>query len=179
MLNEGLSYNLPEDPRGKVKYLLELMKLSPNIVSALGEAKCCEVLTGIVLYHHLPPGRGRSQVLEKIYAAPGPIRQPLLNKITDPIVNPIWGIWSLKTEDLFKQYEYFDSVSQFGSAVGITFSASSGYGAVKELVNRRFALASAQTFIATVLAWGFFWNNDGAKATIREEIFRRAGKKVI
>lgn len=179
MLNEDLSYNLPEDTRGKVKYLLRLMNLSPNVVSELGEAKCCEVLAGIVMYHHMPPGRERSQVLENIYAAPGPIRQPLLSKITDPIVNPIWGIWSLKTEDLFKQHDYFDAVSEFGSLVGVTVSASSGYGAIKELVNRRFALASAQTFIATVLAWGFFWNNDAAKATIREEIFRRAGRKVI
>lgn len=176
MLNEELTYNMPSEGRGKIRYLCDLMNLDVNMLSQVPEEHACKVLGGIVLYHHLPRGSEREDVIKDIHASPGPIQGRLMNKITDPLVNPLWGVWSLKTEELFTQHDFFNSVSKLGSHLGLSFSTAAGVDSIKKLRNGNFRRPVTRNFLVTALIWGFFWNNEGAKNTIQEEIFRRAGK---
>ncbi|WP_417521503.1 hypothetical protein [Marinobacter sp.] len=176
MLNKELTYRLPSDSRGKIKYLCNLLNLNEAIISQVSEESACQLLGGIVLYHHLPRGAERASVLRDIHSAPGPMRAQLMSKVTDPLVNPLWGVWSLKSEELFAHYDYFDAVSSIGSHLGVSFSAAAGVDTIKKLRNGNFQRPAFRNLLITALVWGFFWNNEGAKNKIKEEIFRRAGK---
>ena len=93
-------------------------------------------------------------------------------KILDPLVSPYWGLWALKTEELFSHYDYFDAVSELGSRVGLTFSGLSGYDAIRKL--RAASAAHARGVVLTALVWEFYWLADVTKTVIEEEVFGRA-----
>lgn len=66
MLNQELTYNLPIDSKGKLKYLCTLMRLNQNLLTQIPEEQACQLLSGIVLYHHLPRGVERERVIQSI-----------------------------------------------------------------------------------------------------------------
>jgi len=79
----------------------------------------------------------------------------------------------MRTEDLFRQNDFFDAVSTLGSHAGLSFSAAAGVDAIGKL--RVGSSGAARGIVLTAVIWGFFWMNDRTKEIIQEEIFRRAG----
>lgn len=183
MKDPEMTYNMPETTNGKIKCLCKVMNLRRERFSQLSDERVARVLTGVVLYHHLPRSQQPS-VMRDVRALPGPLVAALMPKITDPMVNKVWGVWALDSEELFQYQTLFETVSTLGGALGLSFSAPSAKGILSDLNSKvRMGSPSAVSgswlnLAATALIWGFFWNNESARQTIQEEINRRAGKKI-
>ncbi|PAU77882.1 hypothetical protein CK501_14425 [Halovibrio salipaludis] len=100
------------------------------------------------------------------------------------MVNKVWGVWALDSQELFGYQSLFDSISMLGGALGLSFSAPSAKSMITDINSKvktgapNAIRTSWLNLTATALIWGFFWNNESARRTIQEEINRRAGKKI-
>lgn len=176
MSNE-LEYRMPEKDSAKIAYLCEILNLKKQRFKELPDKETIGLLSDVVLYHHVSRGEQR-RILKRLTTLPGPLHAKLRSKVTTPLVQPLWSVWSLPTQELFEYQELFDTIASYGNFLGFSFSAASG----KEVIDKVKSLPGKDgrtplTLVSTVLIWGFFWNNASAKATIQEEINRRAGKR--
>jgi len=110
--------------------------------------------------------------MAQISSLPGPKQPMVRDKILKPLVNPYWGLWSLSTSELLNQHDFFSTIAEAGSIMGLTFSFASGADAIRKI--RASSFTSAPGLVASVAIWGFFWMNEKTRSQIQDEIFRRA-----
>ncbi|KAA8979322.1 hypothetical protein [Halospina sp. K52047b] len=176
-MSSGLEYRMPEKDTAKVAYLCQILNLEKQRFKDLPDRKLVGLLSDVILYHHVPRMEQR-QILKRLTTLPGPLHAKLRSKVATPLVQPLWSVWSLPTQELFEYQELFDTIASFGNFFGYSFSAMSA----KEMIAKVKSLPDEGgrtpiTLASTVLIWGFFWNNESARQTIQQEINRRAGKK--
>jgi hypothetical protein len=71
--------------------------------------------------------------MKDVRALPGPLVAAVMPRITDPMVNKVWGVWALDSEELFQYQTLFETVSTLGGALGLSFSAPSAKGILSDL----------------------------------------------
>jgi hypothetical protein len=171
---------MPETMSGQIEYLCQLldfprtMFLSHGNKPALADSVVLEILTGIVLYHHLPR-QDQGRVMRLIHAnlEGRPAIAKAITKITDPMVNPMWGLWTKTTRELEADLAFAESVSTYLGLAGASFSVPSLYNMAK--TNRTQAKGVGRGHpVLTVMIWGFYFNHDAGRQAIQAELVRRA-----
>lgn len=172
MPSPKLPYRMPAGFPAKAQYLSQLMHVPPAWLSFMPAEDACSLLSYVCLYHHLDRLE-RPKVLARVNALPGPKQALIRSKIVLPLANPAWGLWCLTTDELLRQHDFLETVSEAGSLMGFGLSLRDGASFFKTLRQTSAAVAM-RAFLSTVAIWGFFWMNDKSKSLIQEEIFRRA-----
>lgn len=179
-MQPSLPYRMPETVSGQIEYLCQLldfprtMFMSHGGKPALSEDVVLEILTGIVLYHHLPrQDQGRVMRLVHDNLAGRPAIAKAIAKITDPMVNPMWGLWAKTTRELEADLAFAESVSTYLGLAGAGFSVPSLYDMAK--ASRTPAKGVGRSHpVLTVMIWGFYFNHDTGRQAIQAELVRRA-----
>src|SRR5690606_27342682 len=129
---------------------------------------------GIVLYHQLGHIE-RMNVMEFLHNnLHGPALAAAIGKITDPMVNPHWGLWSMSTDQLKEDLEFAETVSTYIGLAGGGFS-------IKEVVDLAGDSRKSNTKsmcpiahpVLVIAIWGFWFNHEAGKSAIQEELLRR------
>ncbi|WP_036547703.1 hypothetical protein [Nitrincola lacisaponensis] len=178
-MSPNLPYRLPNDTKEQIYFLRDLLKLPHYIFDAyenqpaISDEKAIEILTGVILYHHLDRHQ-KHEVMKLLHSelSNRPAIGFLITKITDPMANTYWGLWAKPTTELLEDLELREVIS---SALGL---AGAGV-TVKTLKDVRDALTKRRPYrrghpAFLVLIYGFYYNNEGAKNAIQEELNRRA-----
>lgn len=179
-MQPSLPYRMPETVSGQIEYLCQIldfprtMFMSHGSKPALSESVVLEILTGIVLYHHLPrQDQGRVMRLVHDNLAGRPAIAKAIGKITDPMVNPMWGLWAKTTRELEADLAFAESVSTYLGLANAGFSVPSLYDMAK--ANRAPAKGVGRSHpVLTVMIWGFYFNHDTGRQAIQAELVRRA-----
>lgn len=179
-MKPSLPYRMPETISGQIDYLCQLLDLPRNMFAAQGKSPAIsdnvvlEMLTGIVLYHHLPR-QDQSKVLrlihENLQGRPAIARA--ITKITDPMVNPMWGLWAKTTRELEADLAFAESVSTYLGLAGAGFSVPSLYDMAKSSRGSAKGVGRGHP-ILTVMIWGFYFNHEAGRQAIQAELVRRA-----
>lgn len=90
------------------------------------------------------------------------------------IAQPLWAVWSMTTEELFQQLDFWRSVAALGESLGLGISAT----AVADIINK-IRLGNVPAVSATALIWGFYWMNAQTRDNTLKEINWRAGRSYI
>lgn len=179
-MQPSLPYRMPETMSGQIEYLCQLLDFPRNMfsaygsVSAVSDSVVLEILTGIVLYHHLPR-QDKSRVLrlihENLQGRPAIARA--ITKITDPMVNPMWGLWAKSTSELEADLAFAESVSTYLGLAGAGFSVPSLYDMAKSSRVPAKGVGRGHP-VLTVMIWGFYFNHEAGRQAIQAELVRRA-----
>ncbi|WP_409526388.1 hypothetical protein [Nitrincola sp. MINF-07-Sa-05] len=175
----SLPYRLPESTKEQIAFLKEILNLPYNVFDAynnkpaISDEKAIQILTGVVLYHHL----NRSQKHEVMSLLHSELRdRPAINlfitKITDPMVSSYWGLWAKSTDELLADLEFLEAISSalaFAGA-GVTFDT---FRDVYKAATKKKSYKRGHP-VLIVLLYGFYYNNEGAKKAIQEELYSRA-----
>lgn len=169
-----LPYKMPGTEQGKIEFLCELIGISYSKFSAYPRSVVIEALTGIALYHQLDRHE-KMKVMQFLHDnLRGPTLAAAIGKITDPMVNPHWGLWSKSTDQLKDDLEFKETVSTYLGLAGIGFSlpeARKLLGAAKT-TNVKSGSAKGHP-VLVVLIWGFWFNHEAGKKAVQEELLKR------
>lgn len=179
-MQPSLPYRMPETMPGQIAYLCQLLDFPRTMFLRHGnmpditDSVVLEILTGIVLYHHLPKP-DQTKVLrlihENLQGRPAIARA--ITKITDPMVNPMWGLWAKTTRELEADLAFAESVSTYLGLAGAGFSVPSLYEMAKS--NRAPTKSIGRGHpVLTVMIWGFYFNHEASRQSIQAELVRRA-----
>ncbi|MDP4536245.1 hypothetical protein Q3O60_08600 [Alkalimonas collagenimarina] len=180
-MQPSLPYRLPETVTGQIDFLCQLIGLPRNSFNAYGNLSAIpddvalEILTGIVLYHHLHRHE-QSQVLRLIHQQMQgrPAISHAIAKITDPMVNPMWGLWAKTTAELEADLEFSETVSSILGLAGAGFSVPSLYQMTKKSPVGSRGPGVRTHPVLLVMIWGFYYNHDAGRKEIQQELVRRA-----
>lgn len=169
---------MPHTTDGQIRYLIKLLGLPPSTFNAragyqkLSNEVVLEALTGVVLYHHLDRLQ-KMQVMRFLHDnLHGPALAACIGKITDPMVNPHWGLWAKSTQELKADLEFAETVSTYLGLAGASFSIPALYNiSRKDSANKRGARSGHPLFV--VLIWGFYYNHESGRKSIQSELLRR------
>lgn len=173
-MSAQLPYKMPGTEQGKIEFLCKLIGISYSKFSKYPNPVVIEALTGIVLYHQLGHIE-RMNVMEFLHKnLHGPALSAAVGKITDPMVNPHWGLWSKSTDQLKEDLEFAEAVSQFFTLAGIGFTVGEG----KKLLTYARKPDSKAAFpkghpVLVIMIWGFWFNHEAGKGAVQEELLRR------
>ncbi|MBH0059414.1 hypothetical protein I6F65_20985 [Pseudoalteromonas sp. SWXJZ94C] len=119
-INE-LPYSLPKTPKAQCQYLARICSISLHKLSNNHQEES-EAIASVIIYRHLSSNQ-KIEAMRLIQALINkPLMAKLIEKITDTIVNPQWGIWSLSNTELLKDHKFHDMVNTYAGISGITIS---------------------------------------------------------
>lgn len=172
-MSAKLPYKIPGTEKGKIEFLCNLLGTSYSKYSKYPNHIVIEALTGIVVYHQLGHIE-RMNVMEFLHKnLDGPALSAAIGKITDPMVNPHWGLWSLSTDQLKEDLEFAEAVSTYIGLAGGGFSVSGAKDLwVKSRTDFKSKFPKGHP-VLVIAVWGFYFNNEGAKKAIQKELLRR------
>lgn len=133
-----------------------------------------ETMAGVILYRHLSRS-DKENVMRSIYKLTSKhLQQFLVMKVTDVIVRPSWGIWSLTTEELKRKKDFHQTFENIASLIGVGLNSLSLYDFVNKIrTSRGISLASKAGILATVIVWGAILYNKSELSRCTEEMERR------
>ncbi|MFN3882923.1 MAG: hypothetical protein ACK4L8_16000 [Nitrincola lacisaponensis] len=178
-MQPSILYRLPNNTRDQINFLRELIRLPHNIFDsyqnqpAIDDETALNLLTGVVLYHHLSRNK-KHEVMMLIHQElrNRPAISFLISKITDPLVNPYWGLWAQRTDELLANLELTSTISKILSFAGFGFTFKTFDDLRKSILNKRRFPGGHPAVLA--ILYGFYFNNEAAKNALQEEINRRA-----
>lgn len=161
-----LPYHLPKTESGRIEFLCRLLDFSCGKLAPYSKEIALQTLTGIVVYHHMER-LDKIRFMEFLHLnLRGVALGAAVGKITDPLVNPHWGLWSISTEKLHSDLLFLESISTLLGMAGAGFTVKDLYKTAK---NPRSGNA-----VLTVLIWGFYFNHESSRQAIQRELNRRA-----
>lgn len=101
----------------------------------------------------------------------GPLKEKLIEKVTDVIINPQWGIWSLSNDELLADQKFHIAINSYAGALGITISASSVKDIVKEIYKTKRITKGGWV---TLVMWGSLYFNLTELNKANQEIANRS-----
>ena len=144
-----------------------------HVVNA--DAYMVEAISGVILYRHLDRME-KQGVMKSIYSLQSKHLQSfLVMKVTDVIVNPTWGIWSLTTEELNQKTDAHAAFDFWlGSFIGVGVNAMSIGALVMQIRKLKgLAVASRVGVLATIIVYGAILYNKSELARCQKEIANR------
>lgn len=167
---EDLPYPLPDSLEGKVDYLAELIGIRrKEQLKRMPLPKAAELLTGLVLYHHLDR-LGRREVSRLMGRAPRQVLNDLQTVMALPLVQKDWGMWSYSTTELLAKKEWLGTLNTWSGLLGFGLSLKS-VGDIRQLLARA---GGAPTAVLTLMIGGWVVMNQHEERVVDEEIMRRA-----
>ena len=141
-------YNMPSSPKDKVKALCKIIGIDPKYFMNVQSEAALLFLVEVILYHRIKNRVRKRKIMERVHSMPGPLKQKLIGKITNGLVNKVWEPYSLTNQELVEYKKILDDFISVGGAIGFGGpSAKTAYdvvmsGRVKGLWMRAAILAS-------------------------------------
>lgn len=171
---QRLQYRMPATNFGKIDFLCHLLNNLPrSTVSGMPEKEAITLLADVILYRH-SDRFSQMDIMARINALPGHAGPRMRSLILTSIMQPLWAVWSMTTEELFQQLDFWSSVAALGESLGLGISAT----AVADII-KKIRLGNVPAVSATALIWGFYWMNAQTRDNILKEINWRAGRSYI
>lgn len=180
-MENSLPYEMPKSLKGQIKFISSLIKLPESIFSStqrglvVSEQSIVEILVGVVTYHMLDRHQQRD-VLVKIRDnfSSRPAYSLLLSKITDPMVNKYWGLWSVSSDDLKEMHHFRSDVGDVLGYLGMGgLSITSASDLYKKVVSKKIKGSRLGHPALIILGMGFYYMNDASKSALQDELMRR------
>ena len=171
---QRLQYRMPSTNFGKIDFLCHLLNNLPRTtVSSMSEKEAITLLADVILYKH--SGRfEQMDIMARINALPGYAGPRMRSLVLTSLTQPLSAVWSMTTEELFQQYEFWSSIAKLGERLGLGMSAT----AVADII-KKIRVGNVPAVSATALIWGFYWMNAKTRDNIQQEINWRAGKSYV
>lgn len=170
---KNLPHVLPSNHQEAANRLALMLEIPlAHVINA--NEQMIETIAGVILYRHL--GRSDKEgVMRSIYKLSNKhLQQFLVMKVTDVIVNPTWGIWSLTTEELKRKKDIHQAFENIASLIGVGLNSLSLYDFVTKIrTNKGISLASRAGILATVIVWGAILYNKSELSRCNEEMEKR------
>lgn len=150
-MKENLPYKLPKESGAIIVTLCNVLCVPNTFLLKLG-TDAENILCGVILYRHLG-NLEKQDVMKMIYKLKDKsLASTLVTKVTDVILNPNWGLWSLTNKELQTKEEFHSLVKKWTSIVGFGATVSS----TKELLSKAWRQKRYVTGanILTLLVWG-------------------------
>ena len=146
-----LPYQLPNDRNERIRLLATIIGIEPGSLINGGQ-EVEDTLCGVILYRHL--GRSeKQQVMSLIYDLPDKkVASKLVVRITDVLVNPSWGLWSMTHSELQSKKEFHSLIDSWSSLIGVGVTMSSGLEFISKSWNQRKVLTGRN--LLTLIVWG-------------------------
>ncbi|WP_281547264.1 hypothetical protein [Pseudoalteromonas sp. PAR1] len=165
-----LPYSLPKTPKAQCQYLARICSISLHKLSNNHQEES-EAIASVIIYRHLNSNQ-KIEAMRLIQTLNNkPLMAKLIEKVTDVIVNPQWGIWSLSNTELLKDQKFHDMVNSYAGILGASISAASA----KELASTiwKTKKVSKGGWI-TIVMWGSLYFNATELNKANQEISNRS-----
>ena len=150
-------YQLPTSSEERIRSLANIIGIEGNGL-ANGGFRIEEILCGVILYRHLDRSE-KLEIMSSIYELEDKrIASKLVEKVTDVIVNPSWGLWSMTNAELLNKKEFHSFVQFWSAILGFGVSVSSGKGFLSRLWKER-KILSARNSLIMVVCGGLLYSN--------------------
>ena len=174
-LFSSLPYVLPKNNKDVVQRLAIILSIDPKRIPS-HDQKIIEILSGIILYRHLERLQ-KIQVMTQVRSLEPRLQSILVTKITDVIVQPKWGLWSLTNEELLDKKEFHEGIATIANALGIAASVS-GLNDIMKMVaegltKRQSLKTMAKRALPYFIIWGAVQVNANELARMQREIDAR------
>ncbi len=125
-------YNMPSSPKEKVKALCKIIGIDSQYFKNVPTERALVFLVEVILYHQIKNRVRKRKIMERIRSMPGPLKQKLITKITNGLVNKVWEPYSMTNQELVEYKITLDKFISYGDAVGFGGpSAKTAYDVVK------------------------------------------------
>ncbi len=182
-----LPYELPSSLQGQIKFISSLINLPEGVfISYNGKNKVpdqvvVEILVGVVTYHLLDRFQKRT-VLIKIRDnfSGSPAYSILISKITDPMVNKYWGLWSVSSDELKEMHKFRSDVATVLSYLGIGgISITSAGDLYKKVATKKLKGSRLGHPALIILGMGLYYINNESQMASEGELMRRVNSHEI
>jgi hypothetical protein len=116
--------------------LSQIVGISPHILKGAGQDGI-DALVGTIMYRHLDRIQKMNVMSIVTNLQNGLAVQALRGKITDILVQPDWGLWSLSNDELIQKKELHAIIDQYATWLGVGISVSSIKGIFSDLWKKR------------------------------------------
>lgn len=165
-----LPYQLPTSSEGQITYLANVLELPSHLVVGKGQV-VKEAMAAVIMYRHLDRHQ-KYEALQLIHSIPDRrLLGKLVEKISDTLVNPQWGIWSLDNSELLKDQKFHDAINTYAGWLGASVSAASAKDFGVQVWNKR--KVSRGGWVSLVI-WGSVLFNLQELNKVNAEILRRS-----
>jgi len=165
-----LPYQLPTSSEGQITYLANVLELPSHLVVGKGQV-VKEAMAAVIMYRHLDRHQ-KYEALQLIHSIPDRrLLGKLVGKISDTLVNPQWGIWSLDNSELLKDQKFHDTINTYAGWLGASVSAASAKDFGVQIWNKR--KVSRGGWVSLVI-WGSVLFNLQELNKVNSEILRRS-----
>jgi hypothetical protein len=111
-------YNMPSSPKDKVKALCKIIGINPKYFKNAQPEAALVFLVEVILYHRIKNRVRKRRIMERVHSMPGPLKQKLIGKITNGLVNKVWEPYSLTNQELDEYKNILDTFISVGGAIG-------------------------------------------------------------
>lgn len=167
---DQLPYSLPKTARAQCQYLARICSISLHKLSNNHQEES-QAIASVIIYRHLKSNQ-KIEAMRFIHAMDNkPLMSKLIEKITDVIINPQWGIWSLSNTELLNDQKFHDMINSYAGVLGASISAASA----KELASTiwKTKKMSKGAWI-TLVMWGSLYFNSTELNKANQEIANRS-----
>jgi hypothetical protein len=155
-------------PKEKVKALCRIIGVDPQHFKKVPPENALLLLVEVILYHRIKHKARKRKIMERVRSLPGPLKQKLLLKITNGLVNKVWEPYSMTNEELVEYKRALDNFINVAGAIGFGGpSAKTVYDVTKS------GRVSRPWITATLLASYFLFFDMKASGRLSEEKTRR------
>ncbi|MBL4606289.1 MAG: hypothetical protein JKY01_00455 [Pseudomonadales bacterium] len=162
-----LPYTIPSGVREQINQLSRIVGIPPYLMQGLDGVN---ILCGVIVYRHLDRLQ-KYQVMQLIHATKNPqVIGALSVKVTDVIVNPNWGLWSLTNKELAAKKKFHSAIDTYMTMLGLGASA----GSISSLVKSSWS--NKKVFnknILLIIVWGGIWYSKQVLGETQDEIDSR------
>lgn len=148
---EDLPYKLPVGSDRVIVSLCNVIDIPYSLL--LGKGREGEnILCGVILYRHLGMVE-RQEVMKMIYSQEDKsLVSKLVTKITDTIVNPNWGLWSLTNPELQARKQFHGLIQKWSSVIGVGATLASSKEFLSKVWRQKRYLSVGN--VLTIIVWG-------------------------
>jgi len=168
-----LPYTIPSSVSEQIMKLSNVINVDPTLIQGQGKLGV-QILCGVIVYRHLDRFQ-KQQVMQLIHSTNNKrLIGALTVKVTDVIVNPNWGLWSLTNAELEAKKDFHATIDTYMTMLGIGASTSSISSLVKSSWSQKTFLSKN---LLLIIVWGGIWYSKQILGETQRELDSR--KKYI
>ncbi|WP_425641977.1 hypothetical protein ACPUEK_01005 [Marinomonas gallaica] len=134
---EKLRYPTFENNKDLIRSLGDVLGIPASITDTVSnQEKCASAMSGVIMYRQLNRIE-KMEVMRLIRSIESKkLVEKLIEKVTDVIVQPKWGLWSLSNEELQDLIDFHSEFGEWSNLLGVNPGAygvaASGWGLIKK-----------------------------------------------
>ncbi|WP_394201588.1 hypothetical protein [Shewanella waksmanii] len=146
-------YSLPSNPSEAMMQLAKVLK-TPFHKLVGNKEKIVLTMSGVILYRHLNR-LDKLLVMKMIHElSHPPLRNELIIKCLDPLINPPWAEWSLTNSELKAVLSFHNQLNRWSSILGANPGAYGIGGSVWSIAKQGASTGNVAVLLASIVLIG-------------------------